>query len=87
MHFILVAFEGFIVLGGMIAMWRGLRDVDEWKGYDNYSLITFILASIFTVILLMTVGSEIMGLTERFVIIVNSQYLFILALKICRTNN
>ena len=86
-HLIIVMLTGFIALGGMIAMWRGLRKVDEWKGYDVYSLITFILTIIFTMILVIAVGSEIMGLAERFVIIVNNQYIFVLALKTFRTSD
>jgi hypothetical protein len=84
MHFIIVMITGFIALGGMIAMWRGLRKVDEWKGYDIYSLITLILTLIFTMILVIAAGSEIMGLVERLVIIINGQYIFILALKTYR---
>ena len=87
MHLIIVMLTGFIALGGMIAMWRGLRKVYEWKGYDVYSLITFILTLIFTMILVITAGSEIMGLTERLVIIVNGQYLFVLALKTFLTSD
>ncbi|NVM37348.1 MAG: DUF998 domain-containing protein [Candidatus Lokiarchaeota archaeon] len=86
MHLIIVMITGFIALGGMIAMWRGLRKVDEWKGYDVYSLITFILTLIFTMILVVAAGSEIMGLAERFVIIVNGQYIFVLAFKTYHTN-
>jgi len=81
MHLIIVMLMGFIALGGMIAMWRGLRKVDEWKGYGLYSLITLILTLIFTVFLVIATGSEIMGLAERFVIIANGQYTFVLALK------
>ena len=80
-HLIIVMLMGFIALGGMIALWRGFRTVDEWKGYGLYSLITVILTLIFTVLLLITTGTAIMGLTERFVIIVNGQYTFVLALK------
>ena len=87
MHFIVVMITGFIALGGMIAMWRGLRKVDEWKGYDVYSLITFVLTLIFTMILVVAAGSEIMGLAERFVIIINGQYLFVLAFKTYRTSD
>ncbi|MFX0030140.1 MAG: hypothetical protein ACFE8B_13095, partial [Candidatus Hermodarchaeota archaeon] len=68
-----------------IALWRGFRNVNEWKGYDLYSLITVILTFIFTMILVIAAGSEIMGLIERFVIIFNGQYTFILALKMYRT--
>jgi len=87
MHLVIVMLTGFIALGGMIAMWRGLRKIDEWKGYDLYSLITLILTFIFTMILVISAGSEIMGLTERFVIIVNGQYIFVLALKTFLTSN
>lgn len=86
-HLIIVMITGFIALAGMIVMWRGLRKVDEWKGYGIYSLITFVLTLIFTMILVIAAGSEVMGLAERLVIIVNDQYIFILALKMFRTSD
>jgi hypothetical protein len=87
MHLIVVMLMGFIAIGGMIAMWRGLREVNEWSGYDLYSLIILILTLIFTVFLIIATGTEIMGLAERFVIIVNGQYTFVLALKTYLTVN
>jgi hypothetical protein len=86
-HLILVMLMGFIALGGMIALWRGLRNVNGWKGYDLYSLITVVLTLIFTVFLLIATGTEVMGLAERFVILVNGQYTFVLALKTYLTGN
>ena len=86
-HLIIVMTTGFIALGGMIVMWRTLKKVDEWKGYDTYSLITFILTLVLTMWLVFTTGSPIMGLTERFVIIINGQYTFVLALKTFKTSN
>lgn len=87
MHLIIVMITGFIALAGMIAMWRGLRNVEEWKGYENYSLITFILTIIFTIWLIFATGTEIMGLAERFVIIINGQYTFVLALKAYKSSD
>lgn len=84
-HLIIIMITGFIALGGMIVMWRGLKKVNEWKVYSLYSLITFILTLIFTMWLVFVTGSEIMGLAERFVIIINGQYTFVLALKTFRT--
>jgi len=86
MHLIIVMITGFIALGGMIVMWRGLKNVSEWRGYDLYSLITFIVTLIVTMWLVFTTGTEIMGLTERFVIIINGQYTFVLALKTFRSS-
>jgi hypothetical protein len=86
MHLIIVMITGFIALGGMIVMWRGLKKVDKWKGYNTYSLITFILTLVFTMWLVFAAGSPIMGLAERFVIIINGQYTFVLALKTFRSN-
>ena len=86
-HLIIVMITGFIALGGMIAMWRGLRKVDEWKGYDIYSLVTFVLTLILTMWLVFTTGTEIMGLTERFVIVINGQFTFVLALKTFRSSD
>ena len=87
MHLIIVMITGFIALAGMIFMWRGLRKINEWKGYDLYSLITFILTLVFTMWLVFTSGTEIMGLTERFVILINGQYTFVLAFKTFRSSD
>jgi hypothetical protein len=87
MHLIIVMITGFIALGGMIVMWRGLKKIDEWKGYDIYSLMTFIVTLIVTMWLVFAAGTEIMGLVERFVILVNSQYTFVLALKTFKTSD
>jgi len=86
-HLIIVMITGFIALGGMVVMWRGLKKIDDWKVYSLYSLITFILTLVFTMWLVFVAGSEIMGLVERFVIIINGQYTFVLALKTFRTSN
>jgi len=85
-HLIIVMITGFIALGGMIVMWRGLKKIEDWKNISLYSLITFIVTLVFTMLLVFTTGSPIMGLTERFVIIINGQYTFVLALKTFRTN-
>jgi len=85
-HLIIIMITGFIALGGMIVMWRGLRKIEEWRKYGLYSLVTFILTLIFTMWLVFVTGTEIMGLAERFVIIINGQYTFVLALKTFRTS-
>ena len=71
---------------GMLAMWRQLKKVDEWKGYDTYSLITFIVTFAFGLVAANTVTSEIMGLTERLVVCSIGQYFFVIALKTYRTS-
>ncbi|MFX1410063.1 MAG: DUF998 domain-containing protein, partial [Promethearchaeota archaeon] len=81
MHFILVVIMGFIAMGGMIALWRGLRKIDEWKGYDKYSLIVLILTFTSSLVLVFTSGTEIMGLTERISVTLYGQYFFVIALK------
>jgi len=67
-------------------MWRQLKKVDEWKGYDTYSLITFIVTFAFGLVAANTVTSEIMGLTERLVVCSIGQYFFVIALKTYRTS-
>jgi hypothetical protein len=84
-HLIIVMITGFIALGGMIVMWRGLRKIEDWKKYGVYSLVTFIITLIFTMWLVFVTGSEIMGLAERFVILINGQYTFVLAIKTYKT--
>ena len=85
-HVTLVMLMGFLAMFGMLAMWRRLKKVDEWKGYDTYSLITFIFAFIFGLVAAITIGSEIMGLTERLVVTSIGQYFFVIALKVYRTS-
>lgn len=80
-HVILVMLMGFLAMFGMLVMWRRLKKVDEWKGYDIYSLITFIVTFVFGLAAASSVGSEIMGLTERLVVCSIGQYFFVIALK------
>jgi len=84
MHVILVMLMGFLAMFGMLAMWRRLKKVDEWKGYDKYSLITFIVTFVFGLVAAISIGSEIMGLTERLVVCSIGQYFFVIALKAYR---
>jgi hypothetical protein len=84
-HLVIVMLTGFINLGAMVVLWRKLRNVEGWNGYDIYSLVTFICTLIVTIFLVIAAGSEIMGLVERLVIIANNQYFVILAIKIYRS--
>lgn len=77
---------GFLVMFGMLAMWRQLKKVDEWKGYDTYLLITFIITFVLGLVAASSIGSEIMGLTERLVVCSIGQYFFVIALKTYRTS-
>lgn len=86
MHFILVMLMAFLAMFGMLAMWRRLRKVEEWREYGTYSLITFIVSLVLGLVAARTVGTKIMGLTERLVVSSVGQYFFVIALKAYRTS-
>ena len=87
MHVILVMSMSFLSMGGMLAMFIGLRKVEEWKGYHIFSLVIFVLTVGLGLLAAMTMGSEIMGLTERLVVTTIGVYFFVIALKTYRTAN
>ena len=82
MHVKLVMIMALFGALGMLAMWRRLVTTSGWEWYGTYSLFTFILTAIGGVIAGKTVGTEIMGLTERIVVTLNEQYIFVLALHV-----
>jgi len=84
-HVALVGLMVFLSMFGMLAMWRRLKKVDGWKGYDTYSLITFIFTLIFGLAAI-ALGSEMKGLTERLAATAIGQYFFVIALKVYRTS-
>ena len=86
MHFKLVMIMAVFGALGMLAMWYRLSYTDGWMWYGNYSLITFLFTAITGVIASKTVGTKIMGLTERLVVTANVQYIFVLALKVFLSN-
>ena len=57
---------------------------DVWLG--SYSLVTFFVTAITGIIASKYAGTEIMGLTERLVVTVNVQYIFVLALNVFITS-
>jgi len=85
-HGILVGLMVFLSILGLLAMWRRLKKVDEWKGYDTYTLITLIFTLIFGLLAAIPIGSEILGLTERLVATSMGQYFFVIGLKVYRTS-
>jgi len=85
-HVILVMLMAFVTLAGILAMWLRLRKVDQWKGYGTYSLITFMVSLVLGLVAVRTVGTEIMGLTERLVATSVGQYVFVIALRAYRTS-
>ena len=86
MHFILVMLMAFLTMAGILAMWRRLRKVNEWRGYGTYSLVTFIVTFALALVAVRTIGTEIMGFTERLVASSVGQYFFVIALKAYRTS-
>ena len=86
MHVKLVMIMAVFGALGMLAMWQRLANTPDWTWYGTYSLITFIFTGITGAIASKTVGSEIMGLTERLVVTANVQYIFVLALNLFLTS-
>jgi len=85
-HGILVGLMVFLSIVGLLAMWRRVKNVDRWKGYDIYTLITLIFLLIFGLLAAIPIGFEIMGLTERLVATTMGQYFVVIGLKVYRTS-
>ena len=82
-HLALVGMLVVLTIIGMLALWRRLKKVEEWKGYATYTLITFILTLIFG-LAAAPLGTDLKGLTERITATIIGQYIFIIALKAYR---
>jgi hypothetical protein len=82
MHVKLVMAMAVFGAVGMLAMWHRLINSEGWVWFGTYSLLTFIATAISGLIASKTVGTKIMGLTERIVVTLNVQYIFVLALNV-----
>ena len=82
MHVKLVALMSVLAMLGMLAMWLRFMNADGWAGFSQYTMASFVVTLVTGLIGVKTVGTEIMGLTERLVVTANVQYFFVLALKV-----
>jgi hypothetical protein len=82
MHVKLVMIMALFGAVGMLALWHRLSNTEGWVWFGTYSLITFVFTAVTGVIASKTVGTKIMGLTERLVVTANVQYVFVLALNV-----
>lgn len=86
MHFALIVTSGFLVIGGMIALYFRLAGVVEWSTFVFYSLVSAVVAVILVVISLVLVKSNYRGLIERIMVSNYMVYYFVLALMVFLTN-
>jgi hypothetical protein len=84
MHVKLVMIMAVLGAVGMLAMWHRLYNTEGWAWFGTYSLVTFAFTAVTGVIASKTIGTKIMGLTERLVVTANVQYIFVLALNLFR---
>jgi hypothetical protein len=84
MHVKLVMAMAVLGAVGMLAMWHRLSNAEGWVWFGLYSLVTFVFTAVTGFIASKTVGTKIMGLTERLVVTANIQYIFVLALNLFR---
>ena len=82
MHIKLVMLMSVLAMLGMVAMWFRLMNAVGWAGFSQYTLASLVVTLVTGLIAAKTVGSNIMGLTERLVVTANVQYFFVLALKV-----
>ena len=82
MHIKLVMLMSVLAMIGMVAMWLRFMGAEGWAGFGWYTLATFAVTLVTGLFAARTMGSEIMGLTERLVVTANVQYFFVLALKV-----
>jgi hypothetical protein len=85
-HFTIIMIQIPITMVVMIAFWRRLKKLEEWKIYGNITLITFIIVLFTGLMLPMTLDTPIMGLVERISVCSIELFYFILALGAYRNN-
>ncbi|MFX1376289.1 MAG: DUF998 domain-containing protein [Promethearchaeota archaeon] len=69
-----------ITIIAMIAIWRRLKKLEEWRAYGTFSLLAFILTMVFGLMTPMSIDTPIMGLVERLAICTIMIFYFMLAL-------
>jgi hypothetical membrane protein len=86
MHFILVMASGILTIGGMVALWIRLKDVEAWSTFATYSLISAISALVLMIIAGIFVKGKYRGILERFGVTPFELYYFVLALMVFLNN-
>lgn len=82
MHLNLVGAMSILSIIGMIALWRRMIFTPGWVTMGSYTLVSLIVTVITGGIAAKTIGTEIMGLTERLVVTATVQYFFGLGLYV-----
>ncbi len=82
MHLNLVGLMSVLSIIGMVSMWRRMIFTPGWIAMGNYTLVSLIVTLITGLIAAKTIGTEIMGLTERLVVTATVQYFFGLGLYV-----
>ena len=82
MHLNLVGIMSVLSIIGMVSLWRRMIFTPGWVAMGNYTLVSLIVTLITGLIAAKTIGTEIMGLTERFVVTATVQYFFGLGLYV-----
>lgn len=82
MHLNLVGAMSVLSIIGMISLWRRMIFTPGWVAMGNYTLVSLIVTVITGGIAAKTIGTEIMGLTERLVVTATVQYFFGLGLYV-----
>jgi hypothetical protein len=85
-HVALVGIMATLAILGMIGMWLQFRDIEGWGWFSNYSLAILAVSIVTGLVAAKTAGTEVMGLTERFVVTTNAQYMFVFAMNVLITS-
>ena len=82
MHLNLVGAMSVLSIIAMISLWRRMIVTAGWVAMGNYTLVSLIITVITGGIAAKTIGTDIMGLTERLVVTATVQYFFGLGLYV-----
>ena len=77
----------FLSIFAILAFWRRLKYDKKWSRYENYSLVTFILAIFVLIIGSFFMTSPFMGLIERASFGIILQWIFVMAIKLFKLYN
>ena len=86
LHLGLISLSGFLTILGMVVLWFDLSTNMVWSSFATFSLIAAVVSLILVIATTRAMGSDYIGLVERFMVSTYQIYYFVLALMVFLTN-
>jgi hypothetical protein len=86
LHLGFISLSGFLTIIGMVVLWFDLSANMVWSSFATFSLITAIVSLILVIATTRAMGSDYLGLVERFMVSTYQIYYFVFAFMVFITN-